>query len=376
MGLAQLSSAATTRDRNFDMTPRIVSLLASATETVYALGMGRFLVGRSHECDYPPEVKRLPVLTGPRIDVSGTSRDIDQQVREVLRRGEPVYWVNAELLRQLRPTVIVTQEHCEVCAVSLQDVQRAICSWESGSTLPGAPTASPSTAAALGEGACPMDLSLADGSRLTHAKPSPDTPLTAMPTLPVIVTLKPHCLADVWQGMLDIGMALGVAEKAQQLVASLQQCMHKLCAALPADAHRPTVICLEWLDPLMSAGNWMPELVELAGGISLLDEPGRPSTYLPYDDLRQADPEVIIILPCGWDLERTWPEIARLERLPGWRNLYAVRHGRVYVADGNQFFNRPGPRLAESVEILAEILHPQRLTFGYRGQAWQSVYQV
>lgn len=358
------------------MTPRIVSLLASATETVYALGMGCFLVGRSHECDYPPEVERLPVLSGPRVDVSGTSRDIDQQVREVLRRGEPVYWVNAELLRQLRPTVIITQDHCEVCAVSLQDVQRAICSWRSGSIPPDAAIAFPSTTAALGEGASPMDFSLADGSCVAQVKASPDALLTAMPTLPVIVTLKPHCLADVWQGMLDIGVALGVAEKAQQLVAGLQQRMHKVSAALPANAHRPTVICLEWLDPLMSAGNWMPELVELAGGISLLDKPGRPSTYFSYDDLRQADPEVIVVLPCGWDLQRSWPEIAHLERLPGWRKLYAVRHGRVYVADGNQFFNRPGPRLAESVEILAEILHPQRLTFGYCGQAWQSVYEV
>lgn len=363
------------------MPPRIVSLLASATETIYALGMGRFLVGRSHECDYPPEVERLPVLTGPRIDVSGNSRAIDEQVREVVRRGEPVYWINAELLRLLRPTVIVTQDHCEVCAVSLRDVQQAICTWN----MPAPVSDGNEIAASFADSASPEstpNAAATDGATHQGAGHFPTERLAVQDTEelpsgpPTIVALKPHSLADVWQGMLDIGNALGASEKAEQLVARLKQRMQQVNLVLPRKAHRPTVICLEWLDPLMGAGNWMPELVHLAGGVPVLDEAGRPSAYLRYQDLVQADPEVIILIPCGWDMQRSLQEIHVLERLPGWQHLYAVRHRQVFVADGNQYFNRPGPRLAESVEILAEMLHPDRLAFGHRGHAWQSVYQV
>jgi len=361
------------------MQPRIVSLLASATETIYALGMGRFLVGRSHECDYPPEVKHLPVLTGPRIDVSGNSRAIDEQVREVVQRGEPVYWVNAELLRLLRPTVIVTQDHCEVCAVSLRDVEQAICTWNMLAPVSDgnqiavsfADSANPESTpnATATDGATHLGAGHLTSERLA-VQDTEESPLRP----PTIVALKPHCLAEVWQGMLDIGSALGVTERAEQLVVRLKQRMQQVSLVLPENTHRRTVICLEWLDPLMGAGNWMPELVYLAGGVSVLDEAGKPSAYLHYQDLVQADPEIIILMPCGWDIQRSLQEIHVLERLPGWQHLYAVRHRQVFITDGNQYFNRPGPRLAESVEILAEMLHPHRLAFGYRGRAWQNVY--
>ena len=361
------------------MQPRIVSLLASATETIYALGMGRFLVGRSHECDYPPEVKHLPVLTGPRIDVSGNSRAIDEQVREVVQRGEPVYWVNAELLRLLRPTVIVTQDHCEVCAVSLRDVEQAICTWNMLAPVSDgnqiavsfADSANPESTpnATATDGATHLGAGHLTSERLA-VQDTEESPLRP----PTIVALKPHCLAEVWQGMLDIGSALGVTERAEQLVVRLKQRMQQVSLVLPENTHRRTVICLEWLDPLMGAGNWMPELVYLAGGVSVLDEAGKPSAYLHYQDLVQADPEIIILMPCGWDIQRSLQEIHVLERLPGWQHLYAVRHRQVFITDGNQYFNRPGPRLAESVEMLAEMLHPHRLAFGYRGRAWQNVY--
>lgn len=323
------------------MTPRIVSLLASATETVYALGMGEFLVGRSHECDYPPEVQRLPVLTQPRIRVDGTSRDIDEQVRTLWRRGEPIYAIDESLLWELRPSVILTQDHCEVCAVSLADVQRALTQWECW-----APRSARLSALA---------------SAQAHIRPN-------------IVALKPHALADVWQGIMAIGEALGVAERAAQLVSSLKQRLAQLVSPERWDRERPRVLCLEWLDPVMSAGNWMPELVRFAGGVPVLDQPGQPSRYLDWNEVLHADPDVIVIACCGWNVERTRAEVGCLERLPGWSQLRAVRSRRVYITDGNHYFNRPGPRLVESAAILAEILQPQLLTFAYRGSAWQPVY--
>ncbi|GBD36770.1 Vitamin B12-binding protein [bacterium HR36] len=320
---------------------RIVSLLASATETVYALDMGQFLVGRSHECDYPPEVQHLPVLTKPRIEVDRSSREIDEQVRTLWHRGEPVYWIDEELLRQLRPTVILTQDHCEVCAVSLADVERALASWRSA--------ASCEPATLLGQ-----------------SPPWRDPPR--------IVALKPHSLLDVWKGIEAIGEALGVAHRAQRLVADLHNRLVQLSQHVPQRRPAPTVLCLEWLDPVMSAGNWMPELVSWAGGIPVLDYPGQPSRYLSWNDVLVANPQVIVITCCGWEVSRSRAELGCLERLPGWWDLQAVRSRRVYVADGNHYFNRPGPRLVESAYILAEMLHPEELEPAHCATAWQPAY--
>ncbi|MCS7160528.1 MAG: ABC transporter substrate-binding protein [Gemmatales bacterium] len=324
------------------MPPRIVSLLASATETVYALGMGQFLVGRSHECDYPPEVSALPILTRPRIRVHASSREIDEEVRTLWQSGQPVYWIDEVLLRQLAPTVILTQDHCEVCAVSLADVERAVSSWH---------LHVPATAA----------------GHQPDADQAPDRP--------AILALKPHCLADVWHGMLAIGQALGVTERAEHLVARSQQRLEQLRERLVLACTPPTVLCLEWLDPVMNAGNWMPELVYYAGGVSVLDTAGQPSHYLPWQAVLSADPDVIVIACCGWDVERTRREIECLERLPGWWHLRAVRCRRVFVADGNQYFNRPGPRLVESAYLLAEMLYPQQIAAVHRGTAWQPIYE-
>jgi iron complex transport system substrate-binding protein len=301
--------------------------------------MGQFLVGRSHECDYPAEVQRLPVLTRPRIRVDGSSRDIDEQVRTLWQRGEPVYWIDEVLLRELRPTVILTQDHCEVCAVSLADVERAVAAW------------------------CRTSQS-ADGGH----------PPEEGEGVPRIVALKPHALADVWQGILTIGQALGVAERAEQLVASLQHRLTLLAEHVPAHQPPPRVLCLEWLDPVMSAGNWMPELVRWAGGVPVLDQPGQPSRYLQWEEVLRADPDVIVITCCGWDVARTQSEVASLERMPGWWDLNAVRTHRVYIADGTHYFNRPGPRLVESAYLLAEMLHSPGVSQAHRGTAWQPVY--
>jgi iron complex transport system substrate-binding protein len=304
--------------------PRIVSLIASATEIVCALGFEDQLVGRSHECDFPESVKRLPVCTAPKFDVTGPSREIDQRVKATLQEAASVYDVDADLLQRLRPDVIVTQAQCEVCAVSLRDVERAVCGWPGGG--------------------------------------------------PRVVTLNPNSLADVWDDIARVADGLGVPERGAELVARLRRRMavvEKKASGLP----RPTVACLEWLDPLMAAGNWVPELVAMAGGLDLFGTAGRHAPWLTWEQLRERDPEVIVALPCGFDLERTRAEMTSLTwREADWPRLRAERDGRVYLTDGNQFFNRPGPRLVESLEILAEILHPEVFRFGHRGRGWQGLW--
>jgi len=297
--------------------PRIVSLIASATEIVCALGFEDQLVGRSHECDYPPSVKRLPVCTGPRFDVDGSSREIDERVKSTLAAGSSVYSVDADLLRELRPDVIVTQAQCAVCAVSERDVELALDGW--------------------------------------------------IGTRPAIVILSPDVLADIWKNIEQVAQALGTPEKGRAVVDGLRKRIADITARVGTLADKPTVACLEWLDPLMAAGNWMPELVELAGGVNLFGQAGKHSPWMTMDDLERRDPDIIIALPCGFDLERTRKEMATLMVQPRFRELRAVRDGQVFVTDGNQFFNRPGPRLVESLEILAEILHPRTFAFGHRG---------
>jgi iron complex transport system substrate-binding protein len=301
---------------------RIVSLIASATEIVCALGLEDRLVGRSHECDFPVSVKRLPVCTEPKINTEGSSYEIDQRVKAIVQEALSVYRVHAEVLRQLRPDLIVTQSHCEVCAVSQHDVERVVGTWL--------------------------------GSR------------------PRVVSLAPNALADVWT---DIGLVAGAAEvvdRGTALVSRLQQRMTDVAAAARALPARPTVACIEWIEPLMAAGNWMPELVERAGGVDLFGTAGRHSPWMTWQQLCQQDPDVIIVLPCGFDLPRTRREMPALTNLPEWPRLRAVRDRRVFLTDGNRYFNRPGPRLAESLEILAELLHPQAFRFGHEGTGWES----
>jgi iron complex transport system substrate-binding protein len=301
--------------------PRVVSLIASATEIVCALGFEGQLVGRSHECDFPESVKRLPVCTEPKFDVEGSSSEIDQRVKGVLRDGLSVYRVHANLLRQLRPDVIVTQSHCEVCAVSQRDVEQAVCDWL--------------------------------GSR------------------PQVVSLAPNGLADVWDSIRQVAAALGAPERGEESLRRLRERTSVIGERAHALSQRPTVAFIEWIDPLMAGGNWVPELIELAGGVNLFGEASKHSPWMTWEELRQRDPDVIFVAPCGFDLDRTRREMTTLTSRPDWGELRAVRRGRVYVADGNQYFNRPGPRLVESLEILAETLHPGAFQFGHRGAGWQ-----
>jgi iron complex transport system substrate-binding protein len=297
---------------------RVVSLIASATEIVCALGHQGSLVGRSHECDFPPEIASLPMVTRPKFNVHASSLEIDRSVKGLVRDGLSVYDIDEEALEALQPDVIVTQSQCEVCAVSLRDVERAVCTW--------------------------------------------------LQRCPALVSLKPDCLDDVWRDIEQVGSALGCAPEAGQLVSRLRERMASITARAPKS--RAAVACIEWVDPLMAAGNWIPELVTLAGGQDLVGKPGQNAPWLKWEDLRQADPEVLVLMPCGYGLERTLAELPLLQRLPGWEGLRAVKSGRVVATDGNQYFNRPGPRLVESLEALAEILHPSVFDFGHRGTAW------
>jgi iron complex transport system substrate-binding protein len=297
--------------------PRIVSLIASATEIVHALGQFGHLVGRSHECDYPDEVKRLPVCTRPRIPVDGNSREIDRLVKEAARTSISIYDVYEDALQRLEPTHIVTQIQCEVCAVSLRDVEAAI----------------------------------ARGMKGT----------------PAIVSLQPNSLSDIWDDFRRVSGALGIALHGEQVVQGLQARLRPWERLGPA----PRVACIEWIEPLMAAGNWTPELIDLAGGVNLFGEAGKHSPWMTWDQLASADPDVIIVAPCGFDLARTEQEMYSLTERPEWRDLLAVRTNRVYLADGNQYFNRPGPRVVETFEMLVEMLHPEKTPHRYRGSGWR-----
>jgi len=302
------------------MTTRIVSLIASATEIVCALGFESQLVGRSHECDYPTSVKSLPQLTSPKFKVEGSSLEIDQRVKSIVEEALSVYRVDPAKLEELKPTHIITQSQCEVCAVSLKDVEAAVC-------------------------------------QLTSSQP-------------LIVSLEPNSLADVWTDIMRVGEVLNASDRAETLIDELQGRMDDIVQRTHWVDVNPTVAYVEWIDPLMAGGNWMPELISMAGGVNLFGEAGKHSPWMTWDELVAKDPDIIFVSPCGFDIQRTVEEMHILSDKSEWKNLKSVRQNRVFVADGNQYFNRPGPRLAESLEILAEIIHPNLFHFGHEGHGW------
>lgn len=304
-----------------DIQRRIVSLIPSATEIVAALGLAESLVGRSHECDYPPTVEPLPICTQPQFNPQGSSQEIHQRVTDLLTSALSVYQVKTEMLARLQPTHILTQAQCEVCAVSLADVIQAVGEW--------------------------------------------------LEPQPAIVSLQPHSLADLWGDLKHVGEVLGV--DSAPLIKSLQQRVQACHDQLqdPPTLKRPTVVCIEWTDPLMVAGHWVPELVDQAGGEDLLGHQAQPSRWIEWSDLSAADPDVLILLPCGYDRDETRQALQPLTQHSEWSQLRSVRSGHVYITDGNHYFNRPGPRLVDSLEILAEILHPDRFPFGYEGSGWE-----
>lgn len=299
---------------------RIVPLIASATEIVHALGMGDHQVGRSHECDFPPQVTNLPAVTEPKFQLDGTSYQIDQRVKAILQEGLSVYRVDSAALDALQPDVIITQSQCAVCAVSLADVEAAVCDMI--------------------------------GSR------------------PKIVCLEPNSLDDIFADIRKIASALDVSDRGEDLITSMQARMSEIARGARFGATVPRVASIEWIEPLMAGGNWMPTLIDMAGGRNLFGEAGRHSPIMNWEQVVKADPDILIITPCGYSIAQTLDEMPTLIARPGFRELKAVRTGRVFVCDGNQYFNRPGPRVVESLEILAELFHPDLFAFGHKGTGW------
>ena len=288
---------------------RVVSLLASATEIVCALGAGDSLVGRSHECDNPEWVRTLPPCSEPAFDVSVSSREIDAEVRRRVRAGEPLYRVHADRIRDLAPDLVIAQEHCEVCAVTPGDVARA-------------------------------------GCNLGNAH---------------VLALSAGSLEGVFESIVQIAAALGLDAKGREVVRRERERLDAV-RAKTTGRRRPAVVMLEWADPVFAMANWGPELVEIANGQLLLGNKDRHSSAIPGEWVAEADPEFLIVAPCGFPLARAEREQPVLEAYPWWRSLQAVRTGNVVFADGNLFFNRSGMTVTQTAEILAEILHGA--TFG------------
>ena len=300
---------------------RIVSLIASASEILFALDLTGNQVGRSHECDFPPEILALPICTSPAFPTDGSSAEIDQRVKQRVADALSVYEVSRAVLNELQSTHVITQTQCRVCAVSLEDVERALTGW-----------------------------------------------VTSWPKL---VALEPNALADIWSDIQRVADACGVPERGEKTVEALQVRMTEISSRACRSPRRPRVACIEWHEPLMAAGNWVPELVEMAGAANLFGQAGTHSPWMTWQQLVDADPDVIVSMPCGFDLARTCAEMYWLDRRPEWPRLRAVKTGRVYLADGNQYFNRPGPRIVESLRILAEIVHPEAFQAQLQGAAWR-----
>ncbi len=287
---------------------RIVSLLPSSTEILCALGLRDCLVGVSHECDYPADVVGLPVVTEPKLNPHARSGDIEARVRELVQEGLGIYRINTDTLRALQPDLIITQDQCHVCAVSLPEVEEAV--------------------------RCIL---------------SPRVK---------VVSLQPQRLGDIWEDIRTVASATGQENAGEELLKGLKRRLWKLeqkTRHLP----RPRVACIEWFEPLIGAGNWVPELVNIAGGEYALAEVGEHSTTLTWDSLAAYQPEVIILMPCGFKIPQTQAELPTFTAHPQWQALPAVQNNKVFIVDGNAYLNRSGPRIVDSTEILAEILHPE-----------------
>ena len=288
---------------------RICSLLPGATEIAFALDLGDDVVGVTHECDYPAEARQKPVIVHGLIDSDRmTSLEIDRWVGERLRSNQGLYLIDEERLREAAPDVILTQGLCDVCAIDYNEVVAA--------------------------------------SETLAKKPK-------------IVSLTPNCLTDVLDDVTRVGEATGQRHRAERFVQKLEQRISFVREQAAKSSSRPRVACLEWFDPIYAAGHWVPEMVELAGGHDVLGRKGEPSAKIHWKQVVEMAPDVIVLMPCGFDVQRTANEATILEQLDGWHDLPAVKAGRVFAVNGHAFFSRPGPRLVDGLELLAHIVHPE-----------------
>ena len=304
---------------------KIVTLIPSATEIVSFLGEKNSIIGRSHECDYPQDLKKITKLTSPKINVEGTSGEIHKQISSLLENSLSVYKVDVEKLKYLNPDFIVTQAHCEVCAVSFSEVE---------------------------------DIVNKHINKRTK-----------------IISLQPNTLKEVFDDIERVSRDLKIDNlKNRNLIKDLKEKVEKI-KKMSLNENKPKVACVEWIDPLMAAGNWIPEMVSISGGKEVLGKSGKNSHWLKFENIKKINPEIIIFMPCGFDIKKTNQELTTfLKDNFEWNSLSAFKNKKVFLVDGNQFFNRPGPRLIDSIEILLEIIHPQLTKLNYENKGWVNFY--
>jgi iron complex transport system substrate-binding protein len=288
---------------------RICSLLPSATEIAFALGLDDKIVGVTHECDYPPEAKKKPVMVHSAIDSNRlTSCEIDHQVGKLLQAGKNLYTIDDEAFKAAAPEVILTQGLCDVCALDYNDVVKAA---------------------------------------------------QCLPHMPTIVSLIPRCLTDVLDDVVRVGEATQRHREAETLVLDLKRRIEAVRQRGARSSSRPRIACIEWFDPIYAAGHWVPEMVELAGAHDGLARKGEPSEKFQWTEILKFQPEIVVLMPCGFDVPRTMQESTFLQKLDGWSEIPAVKAGKVFAVNGHAYFSRPGPRLVDGLEILAQIIHPE-----------------
>ena len=303
------------------MKKKIVTLIPSATEIVAFLGEKEFIIGRSHECDYPKDLNKAPKLTSPKIDIDGTSRQIHKQINIILEKSLSVYKVDIKQLKKLNPDFIVTQAHCDVCAVSFSEVEN-----------------------------------IAKEHLGKNTK---------------IISLQPNTLNEVFDDIKRVARDLEVdSSHNNQLIENLEIRLKNI-KDKTKKYKKPKIACIEWIDPLMAAGNWIPEMVHISGGEDVFGKKGKDSHWVKFNEIKKHNPEIIIFIPCGFDLKKTNEEVKKLLKSDtSWHDLKAFKDKKIFITDGNQYFNRPGPRLIESLEIFAEIIHPEFFNFEHQNKGW------
>jgi iron complex transport system substrate-binding protein len=287
---------------------RIVSFLPSATETLYELGAGSQIVGVTHECNFPSQAKKKPRVIHPSFNPGRlTGREVDNKIVELMRSGKDIYIVDEKTLKRVSPDLIVAQGLCEVCSPFTKEVNRAV---------------------------------------------------NILSSRPDVLVLDPHDLDDILVSIMDVAEKIGKVNEGRKLVASLQKRIDVI-RSMKIINSKPKVLCVDWVDPLFTAGHWVPQMVEYAGGISGIGSAGEPSRRMDIDEAVQLNPDIILLMPCGFDIKRTFKELPVLMRNEKWKSLKAVKSGNVYAVNANAYFSKPGPRTVVGLEILAKILHPE-----------------
>lgn len=302
---------------------RVISLIPSATEMMFELSAQELLVGRSHECDFPIDAAAIPVCTSSSINNSMSSSSIDSEVKRRLQNALSLYSVNIDLIKEIKPDLIITQDQCKVCAIDLSELEELL--------------------------------------------------KRELDYVPKILSFHPSSTSEMMDNFLELAELLDKKELAIELVEGWKERLDIIAHKVKFVKYRPKIVAIEWIEPMMTAGHWTPELIHLAGGECILSEAGSKSTYKSLEEISNADPDGIIIAACGFDMDRVKTELYLLEQQESWRNLRAVQKGHVFIADGNAYFNRPGPRLVDTAEIIAEILQVNQFYYGMEGIAWEQI---